>query len=946
MKITNYLYGMAVLCFTLTLSAALPARAQDLPLDPEVHTGKLANGLTFYVRRNTTQKKRVVLYLVNKAGSILETDAQRGLAHFMEHMSFGGSKHFPGDSLINFLQKSGVRFGADLNAYTSFDETVYQLPIPLEKKGMLESGLLVIRDWAQEAMLLQSKIDKERGVVLEEKRLGLGAQQRITDQTFPLMVNHSRYADRTPIGTEKVLKNFDRETILSFYKDWYRPDLQAIIVVGDIDVNEVKEKIRLLFSDLKNPVDEKPRPVYSIPLNGANQFLIITDKDAQRTSLQVLMKHPHKNLRTNSEFLDHIKQGLFNQAMSNRLQSISQKNAGNYLAANAGITTVMANVDAFQAIIAARPGDLKKAVNAFWSEISRIRTNGFTNAEVDMAKSQYLNSVQAMANEYDKKQSGQFAQEYVRLFLQGEASPGIKKEAELTEAYLPAISAYHLNNLAKKYILNTNRDIIITAPESAKSMLPDEGQVNNWFAEAENQDLNAVTPPVKNTGKPDADKPLIAVLPSKGKIVSASNINTLNITEYHLSNGVKVVLKPTTFANDEISFAAFSPGGTSVYPDKDYQLAANATALVTAGGIGNFSADALRERLSGKLVNVSPYVAERFEGISGSCVSKDLETALQLTYLYFTAPRSDTAAFNASISRFRASLEDMPTSPEQIFGDTLRAVLTNNSMRRKPTALGDLPAITLNKSLEIYRDRFKDASGFTFVFIGNFDPMKIKPLLEQYLGALPATNRKESARDLNIDFPGGMIKKTVYNGAAEKASVQMVISGHYAFSNAANTQMEAIRQILQLRMIERLREKENGVYSPRVSLSINKNPKPAYAFSIAFGCAPENVEKLTAAVWDEIAKLKTNGPSPDDLKKFLSEQRVVVKNAMETNSFWLGYLSNQYQEQEDPSNILSYYSQLDQLNSKQLTKIINTYLTEQNYIRVVLLPETFKSRAQ
>jgi zinc protease len=929
------LFFLALMCLFLT--TAKRTTAQILPSDPDVTVGKLPNGFTYYVRKNTTPRKRVTLYLVNKVGSILETDEQRGLAHFMEHMTFDGTTHYPGGTLIDFLEKAGVRFGADLNAYTSYDETVYQLPLPLDKPEMLGSGLQVIRDWASEATLDQAEIDKERGVVLEEKRLRDGAQLRLQQQTFPLMVNHSKYADRLPIGTEDVLKNFKREALLNFYKDWYRPDLQAIIVVGDVDVKDVVQRIQKLFSDLHPPVTVKPRPDYQIELTGKNQFLAITDRDVQGTSMQVIMKFPHKPLSTNLNYLDFLKRNLFNMMMARHFQIVSQQNAGNYLSAGASIGSLISNVDAFSASISARPGEMEKGFGAFWKEITKIKTQGFTEDELTAVKSAYLSSVQNALSEKDKKQSAQYVQEYVRNFLHDEAFPGIEKEAELTEAYLPTISVAHINRMAKQYITDVNRDVFIIAPESQKANLPDEQQVNSWFAKYG----NAVTGTEQGSQKANAiaKQPLLSQSPIAGKILSSNKIKDLGITEIKLSNGVKVILKPTTFQNDAVSFTAFSPGGTSIYPDKDYQSANYAASLTSEGGVGDFKESELEEKLYGKQVQVRPYIGERVEGISGNCTYGELETALQLTYLYFTQPRKDTSAFNATMSRTRAMLSNPVNTPEKVFADTLSGVLSNHNIRRKPQSLGDLDNITLDRSFDIYQERFKDASDFTFVFVGKFDIEKITPLLERYLGGLPATGRKEQARDLGIHIPPGKIQKTVYAGTEDKATVDLVVSGDYTYSQESAVQLQAIQYILQLRMIERLREKESGVYSPGVSMNQGRVPMSRYSFGISFGCAPANVEKLITAAWEEITKIKNNGPLPEDLEKFKAERKVGMKNALETNNFWLSYLTGQYEDQYDPKEVLNYSHVLDALTTDQLKRAFNNYLSDKNYVRAVLLPE-------
>jgi zinc protease len=766
-----------------------------------------------------------------------------------------------------------------------------------------------------------------------------GAQRRIQQQTYPLMVNHSRYADREPIGTEEVLKNFNRETIYSFYKDWYRPDLQAIIVVGDVDVKDVVKQIEKLFSDLKNPEPAKPRPVYTIALTGKNQFLAVTDKEAQGTLMQVMIKYPHKKLESHLDYLDYIKRNLFNQVLALRFRAISQKNTNNYLGANAGLTSLAGNVDAFNASLSVRSGELEKGFAAFWSEIAKIKAQGFTETEITMAKSQYLNSIQASLAERDKKQSAQYANEYLRLFLKGEASPGIAKEAALTEAYLPTISVGHLNQMAKQYIGDINRDVIIIAPETAELNLPTAEEINTWFTKYENGTTTTNNVEEQRMASKLAKMPIIATPPVKGKITSTTEINALNVTELKLSNGVRVILKPTSFKNNEIIFNAYSPGGTSLYPDVDFQSATNAASLIAAGGIGDFDADMLRQKLSGKSASVGPYISERGEGISGYSDTKELETALQLTYLYFTSPRKDTAVFNSIVSRGKAAFENAVRRPEKVFADTLSAILSNNNIRRKPAGLAELEQLNLDKSFEIYKDRFSDASDFTFVIVGNFDLAKIKPLLAQYLGALPSTGRKETAKDLHIQIPAGVIKKTVYSGSENKATVQLVLSGDYLYSEANKDKLEAIKYILGLRMLDRLREQEGGVYSPSVSLTSSRTPRSRYAFFIGFGCSPANVEKLVAAAWEEIAKLKANGPSAEDVAKFKAEQKVGIKNALETNRFWLSYLSNQYQEQYDLKEILNFDTVLDGLSTENLKEAINIYLNDKNYIQAVLMPE-------
>ena len=972
MKTTKW-FSLAALCLA---SGAYSAQAQKLPVDPAVTTGRLKNGFTYYIRNNQVQKGRVTLYLANKVGSVLEEDNQRGLAHFMEHMSFNGSKNFPGGKLVDFLEKAGVRFGADLNAYTSFDETIYQLPIPIDEPGMLKSGLQVIRDWAAEATLDPLEIDKERGVVLEEKRLREGGSQRMYEKSFPMLLNYSRYAYRMPIGTDQVLKGFKPEDVRSFYKDWYRPDLQAIIVVGDVNVKEVKEAIEKMFSDLKNPAIEKKRPVYGIELTGKNQFIALTDKEEQQTSLQLYIKQRSHVLDTYQDYNYYVARNLFNLLLYKRFLSVSQKNAGNYQAASANLGPLMANLDAFVATVSARPGELEKGFLALWKEINDIKTVGFTATELEEAKVQYLAGIKASLKEKDNQKSDQYAQEYSRNFIQGEAIPGSVLESELGIKAVNGLSLSDINFFARNCILDVNRDVIINAPEDMKSSLPDEKTFDSWIAKTS---LSAATSVQgtdastlgRSTGAAGAAVPenmssstgikavasatdfskikpqnpvyaqsgLLKDMPKAGKIISEKKIAEIGVTELVLSNGLRVILKPTTFRSDEIAYSAFSPGGSSLYPDRDFFLASNAASMVSLGGVGEFSEDELRSKLNGKQASAGVYIAERFEGAYGGSNLADLETALQLNYLRFTQPRKDDQAFTATMERYRSALSVKDNSPERVFNDTLSSVLSSGNIRRRAMRLTDLEQISLEQSFEIYKERFSNASDFTFVIVGSFEVDKIKPLLEQYLGSLPSTSRKESSKDLGIILPHGKIQKTVYSGTADKATVQLVISGDYSYSAENNLTLRMIKFVLGLRLIERLREQEGGVYVPSVSLDATRTPS-RYGYYIRFGCAPANVEKLIAATWDEIEKLKENGPSPDDLSKFIAEEKVAFKNEQGTNNFWLSYLTGQYQEGLDPKQMLGFTSRLDALNKDAVKKAISRYLGNENYIRLVLMPQS------
>jgi zinc protease len=904
-----------------------------LPLDPAVRTGKLANGFTYYIRHNEEPRHRVLLYLVNKAGSVLEDEDQRGLAHFMEHMSFNGTKHFPHNDLVDYLQKAGVRFGADLNAYTSFDETVYQLPIPSDNPALLKGGIEIMRDWAQEATLDPTEIDKERGVVLEEKRLGKGAGERMQRQYWPMLLNNSRYAVRIPIGLDTVLDNFKRPAIYRFYHDWYRPDLQALIIVGDVNADSLVKVVKATFGDLKNPEHERPRTNYTVPLTGKNQFIAVTDKEMTATVAEVIIKHPQPALKTAVDYRYNIVRELFNQMLTERYAELSRKADVPFVQGGAEISGFLGGLDSYDANVVARPGELELGFKAVWRETERIKRFGFTATELERAKSAYLNSMETAMQEKNKTSSQSFVKEYQAYFLKGIVAPGIVLEYGLAKHDLPGITLNEVNNLTKTYITNINRDILIMAPEKDKSSLPDEATVNHWMKAVESEDLKPYQDNV-------SAKSLLAAQPVPGRIVTEQKDTSLHTLMLTLSNGLKVWLKPTAFKNDEILFNGFASGGTSLYSDADYQSAASAGNIIPAGGAGNYDPDQLDKYLEGRQLSVKPFINERFEGIRGSSTNKDLKTALQLIYAEFTEPREDSAIFKGMIAKSKAGLVNRANDPSSVFSDTISAVLGNYNVRRTGPTPAKLEQVNLDKAYTIYKERFADASGFTFVFTGSIDTNAIKPLLEKYLGSLPATYRHEQALDLHIHRPDGVIEKTVYKGTEPKATVLLDFSGKFDYSPQNVIKMDALKECLEIRLLQRLREDESGVYSPGVFASNNKLPQQRYGFFVQFGCAPQNVDKLIASTLDEISKLKTSGPPQENMDKWRAEEKTARGTALQTNSFWLNYTSAAIQDGDNPDEVNNYDALLDQVNAADVKEMAGRYLSGTNYIRLVLKPET------
>ena len=906
--------------------------SEALPMDASVRIGKLANGFTYYLRKNIEPKDRAQLYLVTKIGSILENDDQRGLAHFMEHMGFNGTKNFPKNDLVNYLQKAGVRFGADLNAYTSFDETVYQLPIPTDDPEVFKTGIQIMRDWAQDVTLDAVEIDKERGVIIEEKRLGKGAQQRMQDKYLPMLFNNSRYSNRLPIGTEEVLKNFKPETIRQFYTDWYRPDLQSLIVVGDIDVNAVEQMIKTQFSTLKMPSKPRQRVEYDIPLSGKNQVSVVYDKEFPVTVAQILIKHPEVVIKNTADLRNSIIRSLYNQMTAARFSELTKQADPPFLQGGASIGGFLAGLDAATTFVVAKPGELEKGFKTALIETERVKRFGFAQTELDRAKTAFMTAQESAYKEKDKTTSERFVNEYLQNFLKGEASPGIQYEYDFYKSNIAGVTLNEVNDIAKKYITGVNRDVIIMGPEKDKDSLPNEATINEWIKSVNSVDITAYVDAV-------SDKPLLPKKPVAGKVISEKKIAELNITELMLSNGIKVILKPTDFKNDEISFSGVSPGGTSLYSDADYQSATNASTIINRSGLGDFNSIQLSKLLTGKRVVVQPAISERSESIIGFTNPQDLETALQMVHLYFTNPRKDEEIFKGYISQSKGNLANRGNDPNSVFSDTVSAVLGNNNVRRTGPTVEKVDQINLDRAYQIFKERFADAGDFTFTFIGNFDPEKIKPMLEQYIASLPAIKRNDQARDLGIKTPSGKIQKAVYKGQEPKANVRLVFSGDYTYSEDNNNQLDALSSVLNIKLIERLREDEGGVYGVGANASYSKFPKGRYSMTVSFGCAPENVEKLIASTLDEINKIKVNGALTVDIEKFVAEERRTTETQLKDNGFWLGYLTGKIQDNEDPKQILGYLNSLKKINPALLKAAANTYLSGDNFIRLVLLPE-------
>jgi zinc protease len=663
----------------LFISFILPAFAQfkltdPIPIDPNVKVGKLPNGLTFYIQKNPKPEKKVELRLVVNAGSVLEDADQRGLAHFMEHMGFNGSKNFPKNELVNYLQKTGVQFGADLNAYTSFDETVYILPIPSDNPETVEKGFTVLEDWAFNNLMDREEIEKERGVVLEELRLSKGANERMRRQYFPKLFNGSKYAARLPIGTDTVLKAFKPETLQRFYKQWYRPNLIAVVVVGDIDPKEAENKIKAHFSKFTNPANAKPRPaIIPIPARTKPEAMVLTDEEATNTVLQVFnFVKPDKKVKTWADYREKRIENLVTSLINQRLQELTQQENPPFLYGYTGFTSFLRGYDAFVSYAVLGNGSAQQAVDALVAETERARQHGFLASELDRAKANLLNSAETAYRERNKEESGEIVWRYVSHYLEGEPAPGDENHYLFIKQVLPTITLEEINAFASKMPSNKNAFVLITAPAKMKDKLP-----------ASNDLLKAMVAATAKPVKPYEEKAVAQQLldkePVAGKITTQSvneKLGTVNLT---LSNGITVTIKPTTFKNDQVQMDAWRWGGFHQFNLTDKDNAKYAATLVAQMGVKDMSPTDLKKFLSGKTVSVHPYLNEHEEGIEGSSSVKDFETFLQLTHLYFTQPRKDEGLFKSFVTKQKSSVQFLRQNPRAYFQDTLAKIIYQNN---------------------------------------------------------------------------------------------------------------------------------------------------------------------------------------------------------------------------------------------------------------------------
>ncbi|MFP4094664.1 MAG: M16 family metallopeptidase [Cyclobacteriaceae bacterium] len=906
----------------------------EIPLDESIIKGKLENGLTYYIRRNAKPEERVELRLAVNAGSLMEDDDQLGLAHFTEHMAFNGTENFEKNELVNVLQMAGVKFGAHLNAYTSFDETVYILKVPTTDT-ILEQSLQILEDWASGLSFDEEEIDKERGVVIEEWRIGQGAQRRMQDKFLPVVLAESRYASRLPIGTKDILENFDYQTLKRFYEEWYRPDLMAVVAVGDIDPRQMEKEIKSRFGYLKAPPKARERSIYDVPVQEGTSVVVVTDKEATYNQLQLIYKQEGMADKPNSvkNFREVFVHQLFTGMLNQRLSELTQQADPPFMYAASYYGNLVRSAEAFQLNAVAPENGLERALEVLLEESEKIRRFGFTQTELDRYKTRMLTSYETSYKERDKTESARFANEYVRNFFENEPAPGVAFEYKFAQEVLPGISLEQINSLAEQWIKENNRVVVVMAPEKEGVSVPTETEVREILDQAAESEVTAYQ---------DEEVPakLIEDVPSAAAVTSSKEVEEIGVTELTFDNGLKVVLKPTDFKDDEILMLAHSPGGYSVLNDDTYFSAANADGVVQQSGVKDFTLTQLEKYLADKSATASPFIAQHKEGFSGESTKKDLETMLQLAHLYFTAPRMDQESFQSYISKNKAIYANLLSNPQYYYQDQLMRIMSQDHPRAGGfPSTADWEGVTFDEVTTAYADRFQDASDFTFFLVGNFDVQEITPLLARYLGSLPDTEREEKWKDEGIRPPSGVVTEKVMKGNDPKSMVNITFHGEFDFSRKEAYEMNSLVEALNIKLIEEIREKKSGVYGISARANAVRIPYEHYSITVNFPCAPENVEDLSEAVFDEIEKLKQNGPTPEDLKKVKEAQLRQMETNLKENSFWLRALEQAYFVGQEPTTILDYNKSVDALSAADLQEAAKKYFNFDQYVKVVLYPE-------
>jgi zinc protease len=927
---------------------APPERKMDpdavpMPLWSEVHKGTLSNGLTYYIMKHGKPEKRVMMWLAVNAGSVDEDEDQRGLAHYDEHMAFNGTKRFPHDDIVSYLQAIGMRFGADLNAYTTWQQTVYQLEVPTDKPEFIAKGFDILHDWAGDLAFDPGEVQKESGVVLEEWRLGRGAFMRLFDKHAHTLFKGSRYADRITIGLPEIIKKpadkdaalaaQGRAALMRFYKDWYRPDNMAVIVVGEIDPADMEKQIKAHFGDLKNPANERKKVPGGVPKAEGTRISIETDKELPTPSVEIYNLVPHRAKASRRDDRRLVVEQVYQTIINERLAQLRRKPDAPFLAAFTGMGAEVREIDGYTRQAQVKQGKLEEALRALLTESLRVERHGFTQAELDRARIVVKRNHEEGEAREATNDSRNYTNEITRNFFEGEFMIGAKAEKDLALEFLPQITVDELNANVKSYGGAENRVITVSIPEGQPTI--SEERVKQIVAEVEKSDIPAwEEKPIPTT--------LMAQPPAPGKVVKEKHIDAIDVTEWTLSNGARVIVKPTDYERDSVVLVADSPGGTALAANKDYGNARFASQVAGLGGVAEIDGDTLGKVLAGKQVSAFTSLGENSESVNASASPRDLETMFQLVYLRITAPRKDVEQFKVWQANSAEQITNQQRSPEFQFSRNAQEALYNNNPRRNVPKPEDYAKLDYDKAMAFYKDRFSDVSDFTFVIVGEVDLAKLKPMVETYLASMPGKKRKDPEKDAGVRKVGGVVAKEWKLGIEPKASVQINFHADDTWSKDKDRDVYILGQALGMLLREAIREDKSGVYGIGANGTVFRSPHQERSFSISFGCDPQRVDELVKATQDVLDKVAKDGVDADHLEKIKNIYTRSRETELRQNRFWSSRLVNAYHYGDDPTEIPDTTKLLARVTSDNIKAAAKHFLDKKSVFKAVRMPEAAK----
>ncbi len=930
---------LSLVLFTILLSSLSYVKGQyttTIPLNENVRYGKLSNGMTYYVLHNEEPKNRASFYFVQNVGAILENDSQNGLAHFLEHMSFNGLEHYPGKAMLNYLEGYGIKFGGDINAYTAQDQTVYNLSnVPVTKNdNLLDSTLLVLHDWSGSLLLEDDEIEAERGVIHEEWRTRRNVRKRLNDQSAPIIYNHSKYVDRDVIGSLDVIDHFKHDELRDYYHKWYRPDLQAVIVVGDIDVNKVEKKIKDLFSPIPLNKNAAERKFYNIEDSDETGYVVATDKEAQNESINWIFRLNPDKVHDEAYYRKGIVWSMFSSMLNNRYSELIRKPDCPALYMGVGNFSLTRTKDACYLYVSPKENQSKKAFKALITEFERVKQHGFTQTELERVKSEFLSNYESYYKDSAKISNNTWAEDLADNFTSAEPAPSVEWEYNFANKVIPQITLEEVNSILSSYDNVANSALSLSGPIKEDNYYPTKQDLLDIYKEVESTKLTAYTDDNNNN-------PLVSDNLTVHKIAESSSISGVDSTTmYKLDNGAKVVLMPTNLSKDKILFSSYSMGGTSLLNRDQLESAEVSTSIASLSGAGDFSATQLQKKLAGKIADVSASISESTESFTGSAAPKDFETLLQLLYLKFEHPRFDEESYKMLINHLNSQIVNMATDNDKAFKDTISLMTSNHNERTLLFNKEFIDNINFNKAENIYKDRFKDASDFTFIFVGNIDVKKDLPLIQKYIGSLTSINRTEEAINHNIR-PAKGTNENIFTRKMEvpKTTVYYSITKDIDYNLTTRMYIRAICSLLQKKYLDTIREEEGGSYGVSVYPSISKLPYEHTTINISFDCNPDKEEKLRSIVKEEISNLIKNGPDADDLKEIKENFIVSRENQEDNNGFWLSVIQASLINDEPISDNDAYKAIVNGISAKTITKYAKHLFKKYDSVEVVMNPE-------